>query len=138
MLLIKERVRPCKARLSRSLSGRVTLTALPSDSTFIAGCGTSSSLPLGPSTRILPPSRFTLTPAGMATGCLPIRDIAQSPNPKFEYRNPKQIRNHNVQNRADDRFWSFEFRYSNLFRISKFGFRIFSPYVAQEFAAQPF
>src|SRR5271163_4321273 len=91
MLLMSERVRPCSARLSRSLSGRLILTALPSDSTFMAGCQANSSFPLGPSTLILPSASATLTPAGMDTGCLPIRDIAHL-NSKSEYRNPKQIR----------------------------------------------
>jgi len=75
-------------------------------------------------------------------------------NPKSEYRNPKQIQNTNkkIQNnegknsnrnrrrngaaaaaprsaedvRHEDLFGSFVFRYLNLFRISTFGFRIFS------------
>src|SRR2546426_8710532 len=41
-------------------------------------------------------------------------------NPKSESRNPKQIRNSNDQKRP-----AFEFRISNLFRISTFGFRIY-------------
>src|ERR1700722_6252532 len=41
----------------------------------MARCGANSSLPLGPSTKILPLSRRTLTPAGTTTGCLPIRDM---------------------------------------------------------------
>src|SRR5262245_44361873 len=79
MFLMSERVRPCRARLSRSSSGRVALTALPSESTFMFGCQANSSLPLGPSTLILPASTWTLTPDGIATGCLPILDIVQVP-----------------------------------------------------------
>src|SRR5436190_2008883 len=75
MLLMSERVSPCRARLSRSLSGRVTLIALPSDSTFMAGCQTNSRFPLGPLTLILPASTLTVTPVGIVTSCLPIRDI---------------------------------------------------------------
>src|SRR5581483_9841026 len=77
MLLMSERVRPCSERLRRSSSGRVTWMTFfwSSTVTFMAGCGLSSSLPLGPSTRSLPPSSATLTPPGMATGCLPIRDM---------------------------------------------------------------
>src|SRR5579871_2772137 len=83
MLAIRLRVRPWSERLSRSSSGRVTRTAfLPSSySTFMARWGASSSLPLGPSTKTLPPSRRTLTPAGTATGCLPMRDIFASRSP---------------------------------------------------------
>src|SRR5258708_7078712 len=35
-------------------------------------------LPFGPSTKMVPSSKRTFTPAGKITGCLPIRDIAQS------------------------------------------------------------
>src|SRR5258708_5834674 len=78
MLLIRLRVRPCRDRLRRPSSGRLTVTALPSVSIFMLGCGSISSLPLGPSTRILPSAMLTFTPPGMATGCLPIRDMALS------------------------------------------------------------
>src|SRR5882724_5681607 len=78
MLLIRLRVRPCSERLRRPSSGRLTVTALPSLSIFMLGCRSISSLPLGPSTRILPSAMWTFTPPGMATGCLPIRDMALS------------------------------------------------------------
>src|SRR5947209_949364 len=81
MLLMRLRVRPCSDRLSRSSLGRLIVIALPSDSIFMFGCGAISSLPLGPSTRTLPSAMFTLTPPGMATGCLPIRDMAHLPLP---------------------------------------------------------
>ena len=46
-------------------------------------------------------------------------------NPKSEYRNPKQIRNPNDRNHCGLSVVSdFEFRASDLFRISIFGFRI--------------
>src|SRR5947207_13705676 len=52
----------------------------PSSSlTAIFGCGANSSLPLGPSTRTLPSASWIFTPAGTATGCLPIRDMANAP-----------------------------------------------------------
>src|SRR2546430_1631515 len=80
MLAIRLRVRPCKARLWRSSSPRaiwMTL-ALSSCVTFIAGCGASSSLPFGPSTLTLPSASWIFTPLGTGTGCLPIRDMANS------------------------------------------------------------
>jgi len=55
-------------------------------------------------------------------------------NPKFEYRNPKQIQNSNVQNsKQEPRIvcrWSFcfghlDFDDLNLFRISDFVLRIY-------------
>src|SRR6266542_3094968 len=81
MLAIRLRVRPCRARFWRSSSGRVTLTVLPASSysmRMFAWTGTSS-LPLGPSTKTLPSATRTLTPAGTAIGCLPMRDIAGPP-----------------------------------------------------------
>src|SRR5262245_21722605 len=76
MLLIRLRVRPCRLRLIRSSSGRVTFTALAlsSYSTRMLRWYAISNLPLGPSTKTLPGSTFTLTPDGTTTGCLPIRD----------------------------------------------------------------
>src|SRR5437762_764954 len=50
-------------------------------------------------------------------------------NPKSEIRNPKQIQNSNFENLKTSRRASFEncgFAHSDLFRISDFGFRIFS------------
>src|SRR5437899_2086683 len=78
MLEISERVRPCKDRLMRSSLGRVTLSilALSSCSILMFGWGENSNFPLGPSTRTLPSAIWILTPPGMATGCFPIRDMA--------------------------------------------------------------
>src|SRR5262245_2807080 len=78
MFLMMLRVVPWIARLRRSSSGRSTLMAFvfSSSVTLMLGCQFHSSLaPLGPSTLILPPSSFTFTPEGIATGCLPIRDM---------------------------------------------------------------
>src|SRR5579871_2464242 len=82
MLLIRLRVRPCRARLRRSSSGRVTLMTLPASScfTWMLRWWAISSLPLGPSTSTLPSRTCTLTPAGMTTGCFPIRDMTPSPS----------------------------------------------------------
>src|ERR1700761_200962 len=63
----------------------------------MAGCGTSSSLPLGPSTLIFVPSTATFTPAGTAIGCFPIRDMAfpsckgrvDDPSGKFDRSSPE-------------------------------------------------
>src|ERR1051325_164087 len=46
-------------------------------------------------------------------------------NPKYEFRNTKQIQTSNYQTNAESSlFWSLKFRISNLFRISQFDFRI--------------
>src|SRR5436190_11439851 len=81
MLLMRARVRPCSARLVRSSLGRVTRRTLAaaSKSTLILGWTLSDSgPPLGPFTLTSWPDTSTVTPAGMTTGCLPIRDIAVS------------------------------------------------------------
>src|SRR5690554_5477409 len=79
MLASRVRVRPCRARDSRSSSGRATLRA-PSSCSTVMGAGTECSRdPLGPFTVTSAPLMVTSTPAGTGTGSLPIRDIGVSP-----------------------------------------------------------
>src|SRR5262245_58381450 len=85
MLAMRLRVRPCKARLPRSSSGRLTWIAFAfsSKAIFMLGWADSSSLPLGPSTRTRPSVTCTLTLEGTTTGCFPMRDMVTplfSPN----------------------------------------------------------
>src|SRR5262245_42462537 len=93
MLATSERNSPCSAFDCRSSSLRLTWRKVPAASgvkvtfspervtlpisTLTLRCVASSSFPLGPSTKTLPSANFTLTPAGMLTACLPIRDIAR-------------------------------------------------------------
>src|SRR6185436_6349933 len=74
MLASSARVRPCRALLCFSSSGRST-TRLPSACvTLISGWTSSASLPLGPSTLIFCPAMATFAlPTG--TGFFPIRLI---------------------------------------------------------------
>jgi nucleoside-diphosphate-sugar epimerase len=61
--------------------------------------------------------------------CFVRRGLIQPPNPKSEIRNPKQIPTPNakIQTKIGDAHLELGFRYSDLFRISDFGFRICSP-----------
>src|SRR5262245_57006969 len=75
MFATSARVSPCRARIWRSSPTRV-ITRWPSLTAAVSPVGTGwASLPLGPSARTRAPSTCTLTPAGMVTGCLPIRDM---------------------------------------------------------------
>src|SRR6185295_11123776 len=75
MLLMSARERPCNARAWASSPWRVTIT-LPASILATVRAGKSRfSLPLGPSTEIFWPWIWTLTLAGMTTGCLPMRDM---------------------------------------------------------------
>src|SRR5699024_7670618 len=78
MLLTSVRVRPCRAFVSRSSSGRRTTMVPSSPRSTVRGAGTSwVSSPLGPLTETVPPSMVTLvTAAGTATGRSPMRDIS--------------------------------------------------------------
>jgi hypothetical protein len=84
MLLISVLVRPCKAFIFFKSLGLVTTTSSPS---FLISISTGSSLtrvPFGPVTVTLLFSAIsTVTPAGIATGSLPIRDIPLPPTLKF-------------------------------------------------------
>src|SRR5262245_37973045 len=100
MLATSVRVSPCRLREKRSSSLRVTRMTLPPASGvkttssplsvfFVASLPSStlqlgwqvrsSGPPLGPFTDTFAPSILTVTPAGTAIGCLPIRDIARLP-----------------------------------------------------------
>src|SRR5213593_797118 len=55
-----------------------TWIAPSSIATSVSGRSTTWSSPLGPLTATAPPGRFsTVTPTGMGTGFLPMRDMAQ-------------------------------------------------------------
>src|SRR4029453_1043755 len=77
MLATKVRVRPCSDLLTRSSSGRVTCSSPFSPRATLIGSATRCSrAPLGPRTLTSWPSTVTSTPAGIATGNLPIRDTS--------------------------------------------------------------
>src|SRR6195952_1827480 len=83
MLLISDRVSPCRARLSRSSLGRFT-SRVPSPFSTVMGAATVwLRVPLGPLTVTdwfpVLDSTCTSTPAGTGTGSLPMRDIAIPP-----------------------------------------------------------
>ena len=79
MLLISVRVRPCRARLCRSSSGRFTSSAPSSARSTVIGEATAwLRVPFGPFTVTTLSSTVTSTPAGTGTGSLPMRDIVFS------------------------------------------------------------
>src|SRR4051794_4633911 len=79
MLLISVRVRPCRARLWRSSSGRFTSRVPSSTRSTVIGAATEwLRTPLGPFTVTVLSSTVTSTPAGTGTGSLPMRDIVLS------------------------------------------------------------
>src|SRR5664279_2181108 len=80
MLLTRVRVSPCRARESRSSSGRVTTSSPSSLATEIGSTTVWVRAPLGPLTVTSGPSIVTSTPAGTGIGSLPIRDMS-SPLP---------------------------------------------------------
>src|SRR5690625_1371158 len=77
MLDTRVRVRPCRARLSCSSSGRRTTSEPSSSRSTVRGSGTwCESSPLGPVTVTVRPSMVTFcTAAGTGTGRNPMRDI---------------------------------------------------------------
>src|SRR2546426_7034572 len=76
MLAMSARVRPCRARIRRSSSGR-PITSTPPSTLAERGAGIGwLSLPLGPSARTVPSVTCTFTPCGMGTGFLPMRDMS--------------------------------------------------------------
>src|SRR6478735_4402851 len=78
MLLIRVRVRPCRARLSRWSSGRLT-SSEPSPFSTVMGVATAwDRVPLGPLTVTMFAWTCTSTPDGTGTGSLPMRDIAST------------------------------------------------------------
>src|SRR3954447_17333689 len=78
MLLISDRVSPCRARLSRSSLGRFT-SRVPSPFSTVMGAATVwLRVPLGPLTVTVRSWTCTSTPAGTGTGSLPMRDIAST------------------------------------------------------------
>src|SRR5699024_3284372 len=77
-LLMRERDRPCSARLSRWSSGRTTRISL-SSTTAVMGAGISTlRVPLGPLTSTVWPLTLVSTPFAKAMGALPIRDIVHT------------------------------------------------------------
>src|SRR5918994_6048652 len=79
MLFTRLRVRPWRARLSRSSSGRATSSCPSTCCTLIVAGTMRVSSPLGPLTLTMRPSIVTSTPEGIAMGACPIRDISASP-----------------------------------------------------------
>src|SRR6476469_572666 len=79
MLLISDRVSPCRARLSRSSLGRLTSRAPSPFSTVMGAATVWLRVPLGPLTVTVWAFTCTSTPDGTGTGSLPMRDIAIPP-----------------------------------------------------------
>src|ERR1700722_13324150 len=80
MLAMSERDRPCRARISPSSFGRVTVST-PSDCDTSIGAATVCwSVPFGPVTVTSRPSIVTVTPLGTVTGIRPILDIEPLPH----------------------------------------------------------
>ena len=76
MLKISVLVKPCKDLYLFKSLGLVTITSEPSTLISKSSTNLRVKVPLGPLTVItLPSSSLTSTPAGIATGNLPIRDI---------------------------------------------------------------
>src|SRR4029450_3635423 len=81
MLATRVLVRPCRPRWNPSSSGRSTRTRLSSTTTRMSGCIACCRLPRGPFTvTTLSSPTATSTPAGIVTGCFPIRLISPSPH----------------------------------------------------------
>src|SRR3954470_24019899 len=78
MLLISDRVRPCRARLSRSSLGRFSSRVPSPFSTVICASTVWLRVPLGHLTLTVRSWTCTSTPAGTGTGSLPMRDIAST------------------------------------------------------------
>src|SRR5262249_8077904 len=78
MFATSERVSPWMARAVRLSSARLITICLFSRLAVIPGGMGCMSFPFGPSARTALSSICTFTPSGMATGCLPIRDMSGS------------------------------------------------------------
>src|SRR5512134_2092508 len=78
MLATRVRVSPCSALCRGSSEGRATVTWPSAWLTAISRGRVRRSSPFGPFTAMVAPSTVTATPAGMATGRLPMRDMAAS------------------------------------------------------------
>src|SRR3954465_5580155 len=75
MLATSVRDRPCRARLSRSSSGRLVTNRASSCATVIGAITVCWSWPFGPFTVTCWPSIETSTPEGTGIGSRPIRDM---------------------------------------------------------------
>src|SRR5450759_2344703 len=75
MLDTRVRVRPWSCLCTLVSEGRWTRSVPSSWTTFMSGCRSRPSVPLGPSTVIARPSTVTVTSAGTVMGRRPIRDI---------------------------------------------------------------
>src|ERR1022692_884530 len=78
MLAISDRDRPCRARISPSSLGLVTVIDPSAWVTSIGAATSRLRLPFGPFTTTSRPLMVTSTPPGTATGMRPIRDMADS------------------------------------------------------------
>jgi len=80
MLWISVLVRPCKDFIFFKSLGLLTVISAPSTLISISEGSTLSSVPLGPFTvTLLFSATSTVTPAGIAIGILPIRDMPVPP-----------------------------------------------------------
>src|SRR4051812_36779345 len=75
MFAMSERVRPCSDLWFASSVARVTLSVLSARSIVMPSGTRCDSSPRGPFTLTVLPSTVTVTPAGIVTGILPIRDM---------------------------------------------------------------
>src|SRR5580704_12808629 len=78
MLAISDRDRPCRARISPSSLGLVTVMVPSAWATSIGSATSRLRRPFGPFTMTSRLLMVTSTPPGMATGMRPIRDMAGS------------------------------------------------------------
>src|SRR5258708_20860462 len=86
MLAISERDRPCRALISPSSEGLVTVITPSSCRTSIGTATSRRRLPFGPFTVTSRPLMVTSTPEGTTTGIRPIRDIvAPLPDPGEDF-----------------------------------------------------
>src|SRR4051812_41996120 len=92
MLARWARTRPCLARFWRSSLARSTRMLAPSILIVMpSGTGFDSS-PFGPFTLTLPAFWVSVTPLGMGSGFLPIRDMATDSLPDFAEKLAAQAR----------------------------------------------
>src|SRR4051812_48363945 len=80
MLLTSVRLSPCRARLSRSSSGRSTSSSSPSRRTVMGKGRARFRVPLGPLTVTSAPSMVMSTPEGTGMGAWPMRLTTHPPD----------------------------------------------------------
>src|SRR6478609_2965113 len=107
MFATSERVRPCSARCSPRLVGRVTISSPSTCSTVMSRWILSNSSPRGPLTVTRSGSIATVTPAGTGMGLRPIRLMPASPHLRHDLATDalaaRLVTGHDALGRRDDR-----------------------------------